>query len=46
MITAGMLVGTVFTLFVIPVFYLTLRQARAQQLTADADTNAAPALTS
>jgi multidrug efflux pump len=48
MITAGMLVGTVFTLFVIPVFYLPLRQRRAQQLPADADTDtdASPALTS
>ena len=37
MITAGMLVGTVFTLFVIPVFYLPVRrqQERAQQATGD-----------
>jgi len=46
MITAGMLVGTVFTLFVIPVFYLPLRQQRAQQLPTGADTDAPPALTS
>ncbi|MBK6510483.1 MAG: efflux RND transporter permease subunit [Haliea sp.] len=46
MITAGMLVGTIFTLFVIPVFYLPLRQQRAQQLPSGADTEATPVLTS
>jgi multidrug efflux pump len=48
MITAGMLVGTIFTLFVIPVFYLPLRERRAQQLPtgADTDTEATPVLTS
>jgi multidrug efflux pump len=50
MITAGMLVGTVFTLFVIPVFYLPLRRQHAQQLPAGAGTGtgteASPALTS
>jgi multidrug efflux pump len=48
MITAGMLVGTIFTLFVIPVFYLPLRERRAQQLPTGADTGteATPVLTS
>jgi hydrophobe/amphiphile efflux-1 (HAE1) family protein len=44
MITAGMLVGTVFTLFVIPVFYLPLTKQRAQSLAADTNTDASPAL--
>jgi hydrophobe/amphiphile efflux-1 (HAE1) family protein len=38
MITAGMLVGTVFTLFVIPIFYLPLRQQKENPLPADEDT--------
>ncbi len=38
MITAGMLVGTVFTLFVIPIFYLPLRQQKENPLPADEGT--------
>ncbi len=37
MITGGMLVGTVFTLFVIPIFYLPLRQQKENPLPADED---------
>ena len=43
MITAGMLVGTLFTLFVIPVFYLPLRRRGAQPATAEKDTAPSPA---
>jgi multidrug efflux pump len=39
MITAGMLVGTLFTLFVVPVFYLPFRRQRRP---GTADSNAAP----
>ena len=42
MITAGMLVGTLFTLFVIPVFYLPLTRRGAQPATADEDTAPSP----
>ncbi len=34
MITAGMLVGTVFTLFVIPIFYLPIRRKNDERVTA------------
>ena len=44
MITAGMLVGTVFTLFVIPVFYLPLRKQNVELIPADADKDASPVL--
>jgi hydrophobe/amphiphile efflux-1 (HAE1) family protein len=44
MITAGMLVGTLFTLFVIPVFYLPFTKRGAQPVVpAGADTDASPA---
>ncbi|MCB1687896.1 MAG: efflux RND transporter permease subunit [Halioglobus sp.] len=43
MITAGMLVGTVFTLFVIPVFYLPLRKRKTASPPADTAVDAAPA---
>ncbi|CAA0101531.1 Multidrug resistance protein MexB [Halioglobus japonicus] len=43
MITAGMLVGTVFTLFVIPVFYLPLRKPKAQSQPANTEVSASPA---
>lgn len=44
MITAGMLVGTLFTLFVIPVFYLPLRKQKTLASPAEVDENSAPAL--
>jgi multidrug efflux pump len=43
MITAGMLVGTIFTLFVIPVFYLPLRKHTEDSEPAGAAANASPA---
>ncbi len=44
MITAGMLVGTLFTLFVIPVFYLPFTKRGAQPVVpAGPDTDASPA---
>lgn len=42
-ITAGMLVGTLFTLFVIPVFYLALQRSSAKTATAAQTATAAPA---
>jgi multidrug efflux pump subunit AcrB len=42
MIAAGMLVGTLFTLFVIPVFYLPLTRGGAQPATAEEDTAPSP----
>ncbi len=42
MITAGMLVGTLFTLFVIPVFYLPLTRRGAQPLPAPASEDISP----
>ena len=43
MITAGMLVGTLFTLFVIPVFYLPLTRRNEQAVPAGGSTEPSPA---
>ena len=44
MITAGMLVGTVFTLFVIPVFYLPLSKQKTPAASPDTDRSSSAAL--